>query len=91
VGFISIDQDEEVYEIEHLWILPKYMGKGFGKMLLNDVVAKVVKPGAYIFVESDPNAENFYISQGFKTFSTRESFPKGRFLPLMKKKFISPV
>ena len=30
-------------------------------------------------------AEAFYASQGFETFDKTESFPKGRFLPVMKK------
>lgn len=88
VGVIAIEENNEVYEITHLWILPKYIGKGYGKKLLNTVTAFVVKPGAEIFVESDPNAEGFYQSQGFTTFATKESYPKGRFLPFMRKKHI---
>lgn len=88
-GFISLEEDKEVYEIAHLWIKPKFMRMGLGKMLLNKVVANVVKPGGEILVESDPNAEQFYINLGFETFGKKESLPKGRFLPLMKKKIIT--
>lgn len=85
VGFIAIEEDKEKFEIAHLWIMPNYMGRGYGKMLLNEAILQVAKPGAEIIVESDPNAEPFYSKQGFVTFDRRESYPKGRFLPLMRK------
>ena len=45
---------------------------------------EVVNEPKEIIVESDPNAEAFYTSQGFETFDKIESFPKGRFLPVMR-------
>lgn len=85
IGFCSIVENESDYEIVHLWLIPDYIGKGYGKLLLNETIKQVVKNKKEIIVESDPNSEAFYSSQGFKTFDKRESYPKGRFLPLMKK------
>ena len=64
------------YEILHLWLLPEYIGKGYGKKLLRKV----------IILTADPNAESFYQKQGFRTYSRVESYPKGRFLPMMMRK-----
>lgn len=85
IGFCSIVENESDYEIVHLWLIPEYIGKGYGKILLNETIKRVVNIDKAIIVESDPNSEAFYSSQGFKTFDRRESYPKGRFLPLMKK------
>jgi len=68
-----------------LWILPDHIGQGFGKALLNESLERVISANKPIIVESDPNSETFYAKQGFITFDQRESLPKGRFLPLMKK------
>lgn len=92
IGFCSIKEHPNEYEIVHLWIKPAYIGKGYGKHLLNEAIKQVVilkeKP---IVVEAEPNAEIFYSNQGFKTFSKKESYPSGRFLPLMKRTCSSPV
>ena len=85
IGFCAIREHNKNYEITHLWLEPEYIGKGFGKLLLNETIKKVVKKDKPIIVEADPNAESFYKSQGFETFDKIESYPKGRFLPVMKK------
>lgn len=84
IGFGSIVEKEAYYEVTHLWLLPDYIGMGFGGLLLNDMLSLALsnKP---IRVVADPNAEAFYQKQGFSTFDQVESFPKGRFLPLMEK------
>lgn len=87
IGFSSIVENSRNYEILHLWILPEYIGKGFGKKLLEKTIRTFTKPDKVIIVEADPNAEPFYKSQGFVTFDKVESFPKGRFLSVMKKTF----
>ena len=85
IGFCGIEKEGGVYEVAHLWILPHHIGLGYGKRLLREVINRVVPPGALVTVVADPNAEAFYQSQEFSTFGLKESFPKGRFLPVMKK------
>jgi len=85
VGFSSIVENNENYEIVHLWLLPAYIGKGLGKKLLAKTIESFVKTDKEIIVVADPNAVPFYQSQGFVIFDKVESFPKGRFLPVMKK------
>ncbi|MEL7002057.1 MAG: GNAT family N-acetyltransferase [Bacteroidota bacterium] len=85
IGFCSIVEEVQNYEILHLWILPEYIGKGLGKKLLDQAISQFVKSNKPIVVEADPNAEIFYQRQGFVTFDKTESYPPGRFLPVMKR------
>lgn len=84
-GFCSIKSHEDAYEVLHLWLLPAFIGKGLGKDLLENALDRVFDADLPILVEADPHAEAFYKKQGFRTYGKKESFPKGRFLPLMKK------
>lgn len=85
IGFCVISENAEQYEVEHLWILPEHIGKGFGKQLLDQALAEFTTDQKLIQVVADPNAESFYQRQGFTTFKQLESSPPGRFLPVMKK------
>jgi GNAT superfamily N-acetyltransferase len=85
IGFCAIQENKSKYEIMHLWVLPDYIGKGYGALLLNESLKKTMMQIKDIIVEADPNAEAFYARQGFSTFDKVASYPKGRFLPLMKK------
>ena len=85
LGFCAMNEFDKHYEIEHLWIDPKYIGKGYGKYLLNAAIEHVVVKQKDIILDADPNAVPFYNSQGFVTIGQKESYPKGRFLPIMKK------
>ena len=91
IGFASIVEHDDNYEILHLWVLPTYIGKGFGKSLLKEIIRTFVTARKEIIVEADPNAEPFYQSQGFITFDRVESFPKGRFLPVMKRSMVNHI
>jgi N-acetylglutamate synthase-like GNAT family acetyltransferase len=85
IGFCAIQENKSNYEIMHLWVLPDHIGKGYGALLLNESLKKSVTQIKDIIVEADPNAEAFYARQGFSTFDKIASYPKGRFLPVMKK------
>lgn len=85
IGFCAIHDQGGYYEIMHLWLLPQYIGKGYGKKLLKRALATFVFDDKPIWVTADPNVEEFYKKQGFKNFKNIESYPKGRYLPVMKK------
>ncbi len=87
IGFCSITESESEYEILHLWVVPQFIGQGYGKKILTRTMDEFVTSDKPIIVEADPNAESFYKSLGFETFDKVESFPKGRLLPVMKKKY----
>ena len=84
IGFCSIKDQGDHYEVMHLWVLPEFIGKGFGKILLKESLASFNLKDKPICVLADPNAESFYTKQGFVTLKKVESFPKGRYLPYMK-------
>ncbi|MCB0669719.1 MAG: GNAT family N-acetyltransferase [Saprospiraceae bacterium] len=85
IGFCQIKEEINKFEINHLWILPRHMGQGIGRELLNAAIDTLTSGTKQIEVLADPNAEAFYQKQGFVTFSKVESYPKGRYLPLMRK------
>ena len=85
IGFCAIEERPEEYEVGQMWVLPEYIGKGYGKFLLENVLARVIKDKKDIIVIADPNAEPFYQKMGFVTIDHKESYPKGRFIPIMKK------
>lgn len=55
-------------QLEHLWVDPDYIGTGVGKKLLRQAIESVRKAGFHdtIRVHSDPDAEGFYLKQGFR-------------------------
>lgn len=86
IGFCVMGETAEVYEVFHLWLDPAYIGKGYGKTLLAQSLAKVVVKPKDIIVEADPYAEAFYAKMGFVTYSkVASSYPEGRVLPVMRK------
>lgn len=85
VGFCAIAEQEDAYEILHLWVLPTFIGCGYGKKLLIQAMEEFIKTDKAVKVVADPNAEAFYERQGFATYDRVESFPPGRYLPVMKK------
>ncbi|WP_313717233.1 GNAT family N-acetyltransferase, partial [Kaistella carnis] len=75
-------------ELDHLFLVQKFIGKGFGQLLLTDFLRKAKELNTIdIILEADPNAELFYKKFGFVTYDQRESSIKERFLPLMKLDF----
>lgn len=85
IGFCAIQEKVDHYEVLHLWLLPQFIGKGYGRTLLQQALSQFVLTTKPILVTADPNAEEFYRKQGFVKFNKTESYPKGRFLPVMKR------
>ncbi|MEM1219665.1 MAG: GNAT family N-acetyltransferase [Bacteroidota bacterium] len=84
IGFSAVQDYSEHVEVNHLWILPSYIGKGLGKRLLQKSLTKALVKGRPVLVDADPNAEGFYTNFGFITFAQVASYPPGRFLPRMR-------
>ena len=65
VGFYTISTDEDKASLEHLWVLPEFMGQGIGKNLFAHAIERCKELGAQILeIESDPNAQGFYEHMG---------------------------
>ncbi|MEO6444863.1 MAG: GNAT family N-acetyltransferase [Gemmatimonadaceae bacterium] len=56
---------EDRASVEHLWIAPEHHRRGIGGALLERALAVASDAGvASVRVESDPNAEPFYVRRG---------------------------
>jgi GNAT superfamily N-acetyltransferase len=65
VGFYAISKENEKANVEHLWVLPGYMGKGIGAELFRYMLSRCKELGVHALeVESDPNAQGFYERMG---------------------------
>ncbi|WP_369927602.1 GNAT family N-acetyltransferase [Xanthomonas sp. NCPPB 2632] len=58
------------YELAHLWVSPARMGRGIGQALVGHAMALLAASGIPdVDVDSDPNAEGFYLSLGARRLS----------------------
>ena len=61
VGFCALSIENEKASVEHLWVLPEYMGKGVGSELFTHMISRCKKLEiSTLEIESDPNAQGFY-------------------------------
>ena len=89
VGFYVLNEpSNNNVELEFLFVLPKFIGKGFGKELLLHAFKKAKKLNCIsITLLADPNAIKFYSLHGFYQIGKKDSSIPGRFLPILKKDF----
>ena len=72
VGFCAVSMEDKIASVEHLWVLPEYMGKSVGAKLFDHVLSKCRELDVLVLeIESDPNAQGFYERMGAK--KTREA------------------
>ena len=92
IGYYSYFEVDEInIKLDNLFVEPKYIGCGYGKILMNDFIERIRKTRAEkIILDSDPNAEKFYEKIGFKVIGKLETSIEGRFLTIMELK-IKPV
>ena len=65
MGFYSLRPSQSAWELDNLWVLPKFMHQGIGRALLAHALATAARGGASeITVDADPNAESFYLECG---------------------------
>ncbi|MCE7996411.1 MAG: GNAT family N-acetyltransferase [Roseivirga sp.] len=85
IGFtIIITHPDGSCEVEHCWISPDYIGKGFGGKLLRYALAQPKYAQKRFGVLADPHAVPFYQKFGFKTLKEIPGKPEGRTLPWME-------
>lgn len=66
VGFYQLRNGAEgTMRLEHFWLLPAFMGRGFGRAMLANAAERARDLGAErLSIESDPHAEAFYLACG---------------------------
>lgn len=83
--YLFIKLNEEDVTLDRFFVDPKYIGKGYGKVLMDDCLDRLQKMGfKKVTLNSDPHAEKFYEKVGFKVVGQLESSIKNRFLPIME-------
>ena len=87
VGFHALLQSKDKLRLEHLWILPEWMGQGIGRRLFAHAAEQAIMHGApCLTIEADPHAEAFYLHLGALRIGLTTSEIKGRSreLPLLE-------
>jgi len=65
VGFYALSIQKDKASLEHLWVLPAYMGQGIGKVLFEHAIKQCKKVRVpFLEIESDPHAQGFYEHMG---------------------------
>ena len=71
-------------ELDDLWLDPRFIGVGAGRRLFAHALQTATELGFdSVQIESDPNAEGFYIAMGATRIGERRS-QSGRTLPLLR-------
>jgi GNAT superfamily N-acetyltransferase len=75
------DEDPEIYKLHKLYCLPETQGKGYGKILINEVARRTLDAGKHMLdlnVNRHNKAKNFYEKMGF-TVAYEEDIPIGQY------------
>ncbi|UPZ17713.1 GNAT family N-acetyltransferase [Flavobacterium humidisoli] len=86
IGYYSYFRlENNQVKLDNLFILPEYIGKGFGSFLMNDFVERMRNEKCQkIILDSEPNVEQFYQKIGFTKIGEFETSIKNRFMPIME-------
>ncbi|MEP5570105.1 MAG: GNAT family N-acetyltransferase [Halioglobus sp.] len=86
LGFYAIGTlNDKECELDALFVRPDSIGTGVGKALIKHAIAFVAHQGFdRLIINSDPNAERFYLAAGAILIGEEESNSiKGRYLPVL--------
>ena len=65
IAFHALLQRRTSLRLEHLWVLPDWIGQGIGRTLFRHAAERAAARGALsLTIEADPNAEPFYRRMG---------------------------
>lgn len=65
VGFYLLTDENDGLHLDHLWIIPRAMGRGIGRALFEHAASEARKLGhSMLKIEADPNATGFYTRMG---------------------------
>lgn len=92
-GYSPREEDPEIYKLHKLYCLPETQGKGYGKILIDEVAKKTIEAGKGTLdlnVNRYNKAKNFYEKMGFNVVY-EEDIPIGPYWMndyVMRKKLI---
>ena len=82
LGFAAVNPAAEPPELDALFVEPRAMGAGVGRALLAQACAAAAEAGiAELAIDSDPQAEAFYLRAGARRVGEVRSPSTGRLLP----------
>ncbi len=88
LGFYALADQDTRWSLEHLWVRPRVMGRGIGRLLFADAIRSIQarRPaGTRLLVDSDPHAAGFYVKMGcLKVGSVRADMGVSRTRPLFE-------
>jgi GNAT superfamily N-acetyltransferase len=83
-GMYRLGGDPPEGELDDLWLEPRFIGLGAGRRLYEHALQVAAELGFdSLRIESDPNAEGFYLAMGATRIGERPS-QSGRTLPLLR-------
>jgi len=86
-GFYLLEGNGPKRTLEHLWLEPEFIGRGFGNTLFAHALTLAADEGAReIEIVADPNAQGFYERHGAKKVgeSVGEVLGERRVLPVLR-------
>ncbi len=84
IGFFALVKGD-TDELDHFWLLPKAIGKGYGNLVFEQILAECkTLEIAEFYIISDPDAEGFYLKKGALKVGEVYSEPQKRMLPKLK-------
>lgn len=85
IGLYTLTRFRADIELGHFFVDPPYIGRGAGRMLWLDAVARARALGYdQLLIQSDPHAEGFYLRLGAQRIGEVPSaVQEGRALPLL--------
>lgn len=91
IGYYSyVEKSMKAVHLDNLFVLPSYIGKGFGQLLMLDFLERVKREDCTsITLDSEPQAERFYAKFGFEVIGQLPTSIEGRYLPIMQKYLIN--
>ena len=86
VGFYGLEYEAPELGLAYMFAEPRHIGSGVGAALMAHATAEAKRHGATTLrIESDPNAEAFYLRMGAKRVGEVPSGTEpGRLLPLLQ-------
>ena len=91
IGFFAIVKGDSD-ELDHLWLLPKAIGKGYGNLVFEQILSECKTLNiTEFYITSDPDAEGFYLKKGAFKVGEVYSDPQKRMLPKLKFTVVKPT
>ena len=82
-GFYGLIHHGNLCELDHLWLLSRFIGSGFGRLMFEHAVRRAAEVGATrLEWEAEPYAIGFYRRMGARQVREAQS-ALGRTVPIM--------